>query len=150
MPRQSLGLNDVGPSKGPERHRREMTPHPTSSLGHLLPKGEGKNFLPSPVGSGKNHWRADARPEQHLPSPWGEGGGHAPPGLRPPKGYWGAVSNFGFGPQAGEGSFSWPVAHREYRLRDLSNFCCLPAEPGDLPTDQYGVTRYRTGAGNTS
>ena len=34
----------AGPSKGPERHRREKTPHPTSSLGHLLPKGEGEGF----------------------------------------------------------------------------------------------------------
>jgi len=32
----------AGPSKGPDRHRRERTPHPTSSLGHPLPTGEGK------------------------------------------------------------------------------------------------------------
>ena len=37
----------------------EKTPHPTSSLGHLLPQGEG--------------W-------DDFPSPRGEGGGHAPPG----------------------------------------------------------------------
>ncbi len=33
----------AGPSKGPDRHRREETPHPTESLGHPLPKGEGRS-----------------------------------------------------------------------------------------------------------
>jgi hypothetical protein len=47
------GLTVAGPSKGPDRHRREKTPHPhdkqnvgppTSSLGHPLPRGEGSLF----------------------------------------------------------------------------------------------------------
>jgi len=35
-----------------EHFRDHETPHPTSSLGHLLPRGEGRYSLPSPVGRG--------------------------------------------------------------------------------------------------
>ena len=55
----------AGPSKGPDRHRRKKTPHPTSSLGHPLPRGEGTNhrafrraenpLVPLPKGEGTNH-----------------------------------------------------------------------------------------------
>lgn len=35
--------------------RPEKPPHPTSSLGHLLPWGEGGNDFPSPRGEGGSH-----------------------------------------------------------------------------------------------
>ncbi len=68
-----------------------------------------------------------------YPLPWGEDGGHAPPGLRPPKGYWGAVSNFGFGPQAGEGSCARPP------FRNCQTSTASPAKPGDLLTELVRV-----------
>ena len=75
----------AGPSKGPDRHRREKTPHPTSSLGHPLPDGRGKK--PS---------RAVAPPTPHLPSPGGRG--------------WTAPRAFPSGRGTGEGSLPGPSA----------------------------------------
>ena len=48
--------------------RPEKPPHPTSSLGHLLPTGEGKKK------------RAGRARKITCPLRRGEGGGHAPPG----------------------------------------------------------------------
>src|SRR5208282_2493825 len=64
IPRQSRGLYDAGPSKGPGRTR---DPSPD-----LVPRP------PSPQGRGKKS--ACGRAQELQPSPRGEGGGHAPPG----------------------------------------------------------------------
>ena len=66
----------AGPSKGPERHRRKKTPHPhdvqnvgppTSSLGHLLPKGEGMGFSTLSRGERVAAMRRRVRGLEHGP-----------------------------------------------------------------------------------
>ncbi len=43
--RQSRRLYGGCPSKGLDRHRRQKTPHPASSLSHLLPGEKVRDFL---------------------------------------------------------------------------------------------------------
>ena len=47
----------------------EETPHPASSLSHLLPREKERDFC-----------ARSRAPNDVFPSPRGEGGGHAPPG----------------------------------------------------------------------
>ena len=57
---QTLQCNTVNACLFSKHFMDYETPHPTSSLGHLLPRGEGKGTA--------------------CPLPWGEGVGHAPTG----------------------------------------------------------------------
>ena len=97
-----------GPSKGPNRHRWEKTPHPTSSLGHPLPRGEGKLFS------------ARKRAQNNLhPLPRGEGGPRR------------ALSPAGAGRVRGLFPSSSPIENIDSRICQTS--AASPAEPGGSP-----------------
>ena len=96
----------AGPSKGPDRHRRKVTPHPASSLGH-----------PLPVERERAHARASALKNGSSLS---EGRG------------WTAPRAFTSGRGTGEGSLAWLTIEWSHRCQTLA---ASPAEPEDYLSD---------------